>query len=215
MSWEPIDLSNPDEMEVIGDESFDAMAETIEKIAALYKAEFGRLPTANELVTTFKQALETRIGEVAKEGNDHELQYVKFKLKKISKRQKFSTGDVLRGKLENGEYVFGRIFAIDESLGPQIGVYDSKGMEQNEIDEIISRPLIVKITPIHFEIMQDKSEWLVIGNRPLKTDEMKNPHGPKSISGDNNQLIAANYFYKLTSDKYYDIDEWTIKPKDQ
>src|SRR5438105_344089 len=108
MSWEPIDLSNPNGDEVIGDESFDAMAEAIEKIATIYKEEIGRLPTANELVTTFKQALETRISEAIKEGDDNELVHVKFKLKKIPTRQKYSVGDILRSKLANGEYIFGR-----------------------------------------------------------------------------------------------------------
>jgi len=210
MSWEPLDISNPDADEVIGDGPFDEMAATIEKIAEIYKAELGRLPTINEMVTTFKQALETRIDETTKEGEDHELLSIKFRLKKIPKRQKYKEGDVLRAKLANGEYVFGRLFVID-MMGPRIGVYDSKGMDSKDIDTIIKKPLIVKITPIHYENMQDRREWEVIDHREIKEDELKNPFGPGAISGTNDQLIAANYYYGLSDEKYYDIDKWIIK----
>ncbi len=89
MSWEPLDQSNPQSDEVIGDEAFDEMASAIEQIAKYYQRDLNRKPTINEIVTTFKQALETRVFEVTHDGQDHELVSVKYKLKKIPKRQEF------------------------------------------------------------------------------------------------------------------------------
>ena len=65
MSWEPLDLSDPQSGEVIGDEAFDEMASAIEQIAKYYRRDLDRKPSINEIVTTFKQALETRIFEVS------------------------------------------------------------------------------------------------------------------------------------------------------
>jgi hypothetical protein len=214
MSWEPIDQSDPQSDEVIGDEAFDEMASAIEQVAKYYQRDLNRKPTMNEIVTTFKQALETRIFEVSQEGQNHELVSVKYKLKKISKRQGYKVGDILRGTLANGDYVFARVFEDHPSLGPHIGVYDSRGMDSQQADKIISKPLIVKITPIHHENLEDRSEWLVVGNSPLTKADGSKPRGPLVIAGDNNQLIAANYFYGLSNEAFYDVDDWIVgKPR--
>jgi hypothetical protein len=211
MGWEPLDLENPKTPEVIGDEPFDEMADAIEKIASVYQDEIGRKPSVNELVTTFKKALATRIDDVTQEGEDHELVSIKFKLKKIPKRQKYQLGDILKGKLANGENVYARIFEIHPGMGPKIGVYDSKGLDPKNIDEIVDKPLVVKIIPIHRELLQDRSEWLVIDNRPISRADGKHPRGPLVICGDNNHLIAANYYYGLSKQKFLDIDEWLVE----
>ena len=214
MSWEPLDQSNPQSDEVIGDEAFDEMASAIEQIAKYYRRDLNRNPTINEIVTTFKQALETRIFEVSQEGQNHELVSVKYKLKKIPRRQEYKAGDILRGTLVNGDYVFARVFEDHPALGPHIGVYDSRGMDPQQVEKIISKPLIVKITPIHHENLEDRSQWLVVGNKPLGEADRSKPRGPVVIAGDNNQLIAANYFYGLLDEAFHDVDEWIVgKPR--
>jgi hypothetical protein len=99
MSWEPLDLSNPQNGEVIGDETFDEMADAMERVAECYMRDLDRKPTVNEIVITFKRALGTRIFEVSQEGQEHELVSIKYKLKRIPKRQKCETGDILCGTL--------------------------------------------------------------------------------------------------------------------
>ncbi len=214
MSWEPINQSDPQSDEVIGDEAFDEMGSAIEQIAKYYQRDLNRKPTINEIVTTFKKALETRIFEVSQEGQNHELVSVKYKLKKIPKRQGYKVGDILRGTLANGEYVFARVFEDHPALGPHIGVYDSRGMDSEKADEIISKPLIVKITPIHHENLEDRSQWLVVGNKPLTEADFSKLRGPLVIAGDNRQLIAANHFYGLSDETFNDVDDWIVgKPR--
>lgn len=210
MSWEPLDKPDSQSCEVIGDEAFDVMGDAIEQIARYYQRDFKRKPTINEIVTTFKQALETRIFEVSQEGQNHELVSVKYKLKKIPRRQEYRPGDILRGILVNGEYVFARVFEDIPALGPLIGVYDSRGMDPKQIEKIISKPLIVKITPILHMILEDRSQWLVVGNMPLTEADRAKPRGPVIISGENEQLIAANYFYGFLGKAFYNIDEWIV-----
>jgi hypothetical protein len=211
MGWEPLDLKHPETQEIIGDKPFDQMADAIERIASIYQDEIGRKPTVNELVTTFRKALATRIDEVAQEGEDHELSSITFRLKKIPKRQQYRLGDILKGKLADGENVYGRLFEIDPGVGPKIGVYDSKGIDPRNIKGILNKPLIVKIIPIHRELLQDRSEWLVIGNQPISDVDDKLPRGPLIICGDNNHLIAANYYYGLSKEASQDVDKWLVK----
>ena len=135
---------------------------------------------------------------------------MKYKLKKIPKRQEYKAGDILRGTLANGDYVFARVFEDHPALGPHIGVYDSRGMDSQQAEEIISKPLIVKITPIHHENLEDRSQWLVVGNEPLTEEDRVKPRGPVVISGNNNQLIAANYYYGLSDESFYDVDDWVV-----
>jgi hypothetical protein len=109
--------------------------------------------------------------------------------------------------------VFARVFEAHSQMGPLVGVYESRGMAHQQIKEIISRPLIVKITPIHHELLEDRSQWSVIGNEPLTEADLSKPHGPKVISGSNEQLIAANYFYGLSDEQFYDIDDWLVSKR--
>ena len=97
-------------------------------------------------------------------------------------------------------------------MGPFVGVYDSLGMSETDLDAIIQRPLVVKIFPIHREILE-KREWLVIGNRPLSKEDQNLPRGPLQISGDNEQLEAANYYYGLGPASFYNIKDCLVEKK--
>jgi hypothetical protein len=112
--------------------------------------------------------------------------------------------------LQNGQPVYGRVFQVDPHFGPFVGVYDSLGMPQNDLDAIIQRPLVVKIFPIHHENLE-KRAWLVIGNRPLTAADDKLPRGHVQIAGANEQLEAANYYYGLGPATFYNIDTYIIK----
>lgn len=87
-----------------------------------------------------------------------------------------------------------------------VGVYDSAGMESPSLEDLKGRKLIVKVFPIHKELMEAHS-WLVIGNLPIDKLDEKQPQGPLMISGNNEQLNAANYHYGLPHQNYYRIDE--------
>ena len=76
------------------------------------------------------------------------------------------------------------------------------------MDDVTQKPLIVKITPIQYENMQNRKEWLVICNREIKDEDLKNPFGPQVISGSNMQLTAANYYYGLPDENINKTDRW-------
>jgi hypothetical protein len=135
-----------------------------------------------------------------------------FKTRKIPKRQKYAKGDVLKAEAANGEPVYARIFEIDPGLGPLVGVYDSLGMPQKDLDAIIQRPLVVKVFPIHRELLEER-EWLVIGNRSLTPADAELPRGPLQISGSNEQLEAANYHYGLGPKSFYNIEDCLVRKK--
>jgi hypothetical protein len=67
----------------------------------------------------------------------------------------------------------------------------------------------VKVCPIHREILEMR-EWLVIGHRPLTTADQKLPRGPLQISGSNEQLEAANYFYGLGPASFFNIKDFVV-----
>src|SRR2546427_12562219 len=127
MSWEPISPAKPRDTELIGDEPFDILADAINQIVESYAKELGRKPSCFELVKTFERVLSPRFANVVLEGETSELVSVSCKTRSIPRRQKFQVGDVVRSKAANGQYVYGRIFAIGK-CGPMLGVYDSLGL---------------------------------------------------------------------------------------
>ena len=154
--------------------------------------------------------LEAQLQDHTSDGASAELASLTFKTRKIPKRQKYARGDVLKAEAANGEPIFARVFEIDPGLGPFVGVYDSLGMPPTDLDAIVQRPLVVKVFPIHREILE-KREWLVIGNRPLTSADAQLPRGPVQIAGSNEQLEAANYHYGLGPKTFYNIEDCLVR----
>lgn len=209
MGWSPIDERSPSDDAVLGDEPFDLVSQCFEEVERIYKRDYKRKPTLRELLGTVQAVLEAQLQDHTSDGETAELTSLTFKTRKIPKRQKYAVGDVLKANAANGELVYARVFEIDPGLGPLVGVYDSLGMSQADLDAIIARPLVVKVFPIHRENLE-KREWLVVGNRPLTSADAKLPRGPKQIAGANEQLEAANYYYGLGPACFYNIDECIV-----
>lgn len=205
MSWEPIDPNTPSDTELIGDEPFDVISEALDKVVSCYQTDLGRKPATLELVKTFERVLAPRFCETVLDGETTELVSVSFKIKKIPNRQKYRAGDFVKAQLADGRNVFGRVFEVGR-LGPMVGVYDSAGMENPSLEEVKERKLIVKVFPIHKELMEARS-WLVVGNLPIDELDRRQPQGPLMISGINEQLNAANFHYGLPFQKRHGIDE--------
>ncbi len=212
MGWSPLDENDPSNEAVIGDEPFDLVSECFRKVARLYKRDWKRKPSLRELVGTVQAVLEAQLQDHTSDGESAELASLTFKTRKIPRRQKYARGDLLKAEAANGEPIYGRVFEIDPGLGPFVGVYDSLGMPQTDLDAIIERPLVVKVFPIHRELLE-KREWLVIGNRPLTPADAELPRGPVQIAGSNEQLEAANYYYGLGPKVFYNIEDCLVRKK--
>ena len=215
MSWSPLDIKSPSDDAVIGDEAFDVVSECFRKVARLYERDWKRKPSLRELIGTVQAVLEPQLQDHTLDGDTAELVGLTFKTRKIPKRQKYSNGDVVKALAANGEPVYGRIFdpgpAVSD-IGPFVGVYDSLGMNEADLDAIIRRPLIVKVFPIHRELLQ-KRAWLVIGHRPLIEADRQHPQGPLQIAGSNEQLEAANFYYGLSPKAFYNIEDCLVRRK--
>jgi hypothetical protein len=219
MSWSPLDVHDSTNKEVIGDEPFDLVSDCFRKVARLYKRDWKRKPSLRELVGTIQAVLEAQLQDLTSDGESAELTGLSFKTRKIPKRQKYAKGDILKALAANGEPLYARVFDPDlgprwkgSDFGPFVGVYDSLGMDHKDLDAIIQRPLIVKVFPIHRELLE-KREWLVIGNWPLAEADRQLPNGPLQISGINEQLEAANYYYGLGSRAFHNIEELLVRKK--
>lgn len=212
MSWSPLDDKNPSDDALIGDEPFDLVSDCLRKVVRLYKRDLKRMPSLRELVGTMQAVLEAQLQDHTSDGTSAELVALTFKTRKIPKRQKYAKGDILKAEAANGEPVYARVFNIDPHLGPFVGVYDSLGMPESDLDAIIHRPLAVKIFPIHRENLV-KRAWLVIGNRPLVPADADLPRGPVAIAGSNEQLEAANYYYGLGPKTFYNIEDHVVRQK--
>ncbi len=219
MSWSPLDESDPSNDAVIGDEPFDLVSDCFQKVVRLYKRDWKRKPSLRELVGTIQSVLEAQIQDHTSDGETAELAGLSFKTRKIPKRQKYAKGDILKALAANGQPVYARVFdpelagqwkGSESDFGPFVGVYDSLGMDQRDLDAIIERPLVVKVFPIHREILE-KREWLVIGHRPLTKADRRHPNGPLQIAGSNEQLEAANYHYGLGPKAFYNIEECLVR----
>jgi hypothetical protein len=219
MSWSPLDTKNPSDDALIGDEPFDLVTDCFRKVVRLYKRDLKRKPSLREIVGTVQAVLEAQLQDHTSDGEAAELTALNFKTRKIPKRQKYAKGDILKALAANSEPVFGRVF--DPDLGPQwkasdfgpfVGVYDSLGMDEKDLVAIIQRPLIVKVFPIHRELLE-KREWLVVGNKPLTEADGLQPNGPLQIAGSNSQLEAANYYYGLGPKAFYNIEECLVRKK--
>ncbi|HMP83577.1 MAG TPA: hypothetical protein PKA41_12830 [Verrucomicrobiota bacterium] len=206
MSWESIDPSKPNDTELIGDEPFDIISEALDKVVACYQKDLGRKPATVELVKTFEHVLAPRFFETVLDGGTTELVSVSFKVKKIPKRQKYQAGDFVKAQLADGREVFGRVFEVGP-FGPLVGVYDSAGLESPALEELRKRKLIVKVFPIHKELMEARS-WLVFDHLPIDAFDDNQPRAPISISGFNEQLNAANCFYGLPYTNRHGLDEY-------
>jgi hypothetical protein len=206
MGWSLLDENDPSQQAFIGDQPFDLISECFDQVARLYERDWQRKPSLQELVGTIQAVLETQLPDHTIDGESAELVSLKFKTRK------YAPGDILQAKAANGEPIYARLFNDDPQLGPFVGVYESLGMSAQDLDAIIRRPLVVKIFPIHHEIME-KREWLVIGNRPLTPADRKLPRGPPQIAGRNEQLEAANYYYDLGPKAFYNIEECLVRKK--
>jgi len=205
MTWEPIDPKQPSDTELIGDEPFDIISEALDRVVECYQKDLQRKPATIELVKTFEHVLAPRFFETVLEGETTELVSVSFKTKKIPKRQKYQAGDFVQAQLADGRNIFGRVFEVGR-YGPLVGVYDSAGFESPAFEGLRKRKLIVKVFPIHKELMEARS-WTVIGNLPIDRYDEKQPRGPLMISGINEQLNAANYFYGLPHQDRYGLED--------
>jgi hypothetical protein len=212
MSWSPLDENDASNDAVIGDEPFDLVSDCFRKVVRLYARDWKRKPSLRELVGTVQAVLEAQLQDHTSDGETAELTSLTFKTRKIPKRQKYAKGDVLKAAAGNGEPIYARVFEIDPHLGPFVGVYDSLGMAQTDLDAILQRPLVVKIFPIHRENLE-KRAWLVIGNRPLTPADAELPRGPVEIAGSNEQLEAANYYYGLGPKTFYNIEDCLVRKK--
>jgi hypothetical protein len=214
MGWSPLDEHSPSDDAVIGDDPFDLVSQCFEEVARSYMRDWRRKPSLRELIGTVQAVLEAQLQDHTSDGETAELTALTFKTRKIPKRQKYAVGDVLKAEAANGQPIYGRVFEIDPALGPLVGVYDSLGMSQSDLDAIVAGPLVVKVFPIHRENLE-KHEWLVVGNRPLTPADAKLPRGPQRLAGANWQLEAANYYYGLGPACFYEIDEFVVgKPRD-
>lgn len=205
MSWEPIDPNEPSDTELIGDEPFDIISEALDKVVGCYRRDLQRKPATIELLKTFERVLAPRFFETVLEGETTELVSVSFKAKKNPKRQKCQAGDFVKAQLADGRNVFGRVFEVGR-YGPLVGVYDSAGLDSPSFEELKKRRLIVKVFPIHKELMEARS-WIVIGNLPIDKDDDKQLRGLLMISGINEQLNAANYYYRLPHQNRHGLDD--------
>jgi hypothetical protein len=212
MSWSPLDAKNPSDEALIGDEPFDLVSDCFRNVVQLYKRDLQRKPSLREILGTVQAVLEAQLQDHTLDGESAELVALTFKTRKIPKRQKYAEGDILKAAAANGEPIYARVFEIDPRLGPFVGVYDSLGLPQTDLDAIIQRPLVVKSFPIHRENLE-KREWIVIGNRHLTPADAEVPRGPVKIAGDNQQLEAANYYYGLGPKTFYDIDDCLVSKK--
>lgn len=82
-----------------------------------------------------------------------------------------------------------------------------------DLDAIIQRPLLVKPFPIHHQNLEMRA-WLVIGHRPLTEEDRRQPIGPVRVSGDNEQLEVANYYYGLGPKTFLDMDNCLVRKQD-
>lgn len=215
MSWEPINPRKPSDSELVGDEPFDVVADAVDKVVACYESDLGRKPSTLELVKTFERVLIPRFSEAVIDGDKSELVSLSFKTVKIPLRQKFQAGDFLRATAANGTPVYARIFEVHPDLGPMVGVYDSLDLKFKRLEEIGELRLIVKVIPMHREIIQGR-EWVVIGNLPINSKDKKKPRGPLEIYGINQHLKVTNFYYGLVKVSDYEahcFDRWLNHPK--
>jgi hypothetical protein len=212
MSWEPADPKNPNDGALIGDEPFDLLGQAIRDFADCYVRDLHRKPSTFELSKTLEQVLATHFGDAVAEGSDHRFISLSIKTRKGRPRQKCVVGDFLMAKAADGQSIYARLFEVHPGYGPLIGVYDSLGLERPELESLRSRQLIIKITAIHYELLEEYA-WTRIGNLPLSEFDRKQPRGPIRISGVNEQLAAANYFYGFTAERWSNIEEWLNRAK--
>lgn len=212
MSWEPADLENPSDDALIGDEPFDLLGQALKDFSKCYERDLGRKPTSFELAKTLEQVLATHFGDVVAEGINHRFVSLSIKARKGRARQKCKVGDFLVAKAADGRPVYARVFESRPGIGMLIGVYDSLGIERPDLESLRSRPLIVKVTPIHPGLLEEYA-WTTIGNLPLNDVDRKQPRGPLAIAGVNEQLIAANFYYGLSDKRWYNIEEFLTRPR--
>lgn len=212
MSWSPMNASDASDDAVIGDEPYDLVSECFRQVVRSYQRDWKRKPSLRELVGTVQAVLDAQLQDHTSDGETAELISLSFKTRKIPRRQKYTVGDVLRAKAANGKAIYAH-FRDRCGAGPFVGVYDSLGMSQTDVDAIIQRRLVVKVFPTHRETLEMR-EWLVIGNRPLTAADAHLPRGPLRIAGTNQQLQAANYYYGLAPASFRNIEEFIIRTCD-
>ncbi len=212
MSWEPLDLDSMNDSELIGDESFDIFSIAIEQVSRTYLSDLNRLPSSNEIIETFKRALENQLSDVANDGSSKNLVSLSATFENTEKQQ-CKVGDILQATLSNGMPIYARLFAIQKpGLGYFLGVFDSMGMSSTNLQAITEKELIVKMIPIHAELISNPKEWCVIGNIPLSVADKRHPIGPLEISSSNNHLASANYYYELIEKPFFGVENWLNHP---
>lgn len=77
-------------------------------------------------------------------------------------KQKFVPGSILRIKLQDGSYVYGRLLKL-----PYAAFYDYRtGEPVSDLQEIVAKPVLF-IIAVHKSIFT-KKEWEIIGKLPLE-----------------------------------------------
>lgn len=194
MSWTNTNNNN------FSDEILDTIGEAMEKVAELYAKDLKRKPTVSEIENILDMVIGGNPNLYINDGEKIRIKSVCIDYIDRKSLQKLSVGDVIKARLKDGLWVFGRIFEISDQKGTLLGVYDSRGLSVDQLDFKLM-PFCLKAQNVSDTSLDEDSEWVFVKSSEIMPDEIR-PNPPKrlSLSSLSGTLLCANYFYNLMDD---------------
>lgn len=112
---------------MVGDEAQDVTHDFLRQLSELYREQFGRGPTLEEVRLLLETGLRVSGPELLADMEDRRVVQAVFKTQKKPRDQAFKVGDVFAIPLGGGRVAFGRVMMLDKMRGLLVEVFRKVG----------------------------------------------------------------------------------------
>jgi len=179
------------------DDVADVLGSALCEVAELYRREHSRPPSSSELGGLLDLILGANPEQYLDDGSSIEVSSVTINTSPRTGVRELQVGDVIKARLRDGQWVHARVFGISEGHGTVLGVYDTRHMDEQDIDWR-TRPFCLKEHHVVESSIDDKSTWQFVRATTIGPEDSRPiPQRRPSIGGIDFLVEAANYYYDL------------------
>jgi Immunity protein 26 len=206
-----------DKSVLLGDEVMDATYDYFERLRDLYAERVHRRPSIGELQAVLRLALRVNGEKYLDDVEDgKQIQSVRVKMAKRSKKQKFNVGDVFAIPIKRGQYMFGRIVNLEDGW-ELIEVFAHKSSSPEYTPDIVKAKRLLPPLWINPRELFAEGTWKIIHSDPSYDPSVLSSLKYVMGTPGNYRWVRVNGFQpqgKLTDEEAAALPAWALMPHD-
>lgn len=150
---------------MVGDDAQDVTHDFLRRLSDLYRQQFGRGPTLDEVRLLLETGLRVGGAELLADLEDRRVVQAVFKTQKKPRDQAFKVGDVFAIPLGGARVAFGRVMMLDKMRGLLVEVFRSVGRSLEGVPRVVQsgrlfHPILASVAALH------AGRWIVVASDP-------------------------------------------------